>query len=91
MSGSSTINPKRAQALFLLVVAGLALFVSGSRAAIPPAGQFITSRSEAIYVNENTIIWTNVVQRKSTYRDRYTNQERVMGPFSSSLNPRSPR
>lgn len=49
MSDRSSRSQRRAQVLFALVVAGLALFAPELRAAIPPAGQLISSRSEASY------------------------------------------
>ncbi len=49
MSGPLAIRSRRGQALFLLVVAGLALFPSLVRGQAPPAGQVISSRSEAVY------------------------------------------
>ncbi|MCX5752042.1 MAG: hypothetical protein NTW97_00190, partial [Candidatus Krumholzibacteria bacterium] len=44
-----TRSSKRSYLLFVLAVAWLALLPSVSRAAIPPAGQVITSRSHALY------------------------------------------
>lgn len=49
MRRPSTRSSRRGQLLFLLAVAWLALLPSVSRAAIPPAGQSITSRSIARY------------------------------------------